>query len=99
MASYFVGVVNKRDLEKYGLYAAAGYQSIAGYDVEVTTAENPQVLEGSFPGTTIIFMKFKDEDGATRWYNSGAYQAAIPLRHAAADTSFLIQFNDKESQG
>ncbi len=99
MASYFVGVVSKHDLEKYGLYAAAGYQSIAGFDVEVTMAENPQTLEGHFPGTTIIIMKFKDEDGATRWYNSEAYQAAIPLRHASADTDFLIQFNEAESQG
>jgi uncharacterized protein (DUF1330 family) len=94
MASYFVGVVDKYDVEKYGLYAAAGYQSIAGFDVEVTMAENPQVLEGNFPGTTIIIMKFKDEDGATRWYNSDAYQAAISLRHAAASTPFLVQFSD-----
>jgi len=99
MASYFVGVVKKHDLEKYGIYAAAGYQSIAGFDVEVTMAENPQVLEGNFPGTTIIIMKFKDGDGATRWYNSDAYQAAIPFRLASADTPFLIQFNDAEGQG
>jgi uncharacterized protein (DUF1330 family) len=98
MASYFVGVVDKHDLEKYGLYAAAGFQSIAGFDVEVTIAENPQTLEGKFPGTTLIIMKFKDEDGATRWYQSDSYQAAIPFRHAAADTSFLIQFNDAEGQ-
>jgi uncharacterized protein (DUF1330 family) len=44
-------------------------------------------------------MKFKDEDGATRWYHSDAYQAAIPFRHASADTPFLIQFNDAEGQG
>jgi uncharacterized protein (DUF1330 family) len=96
MASYVVGVVDKNDLEKYGLYAAAGYQSIDGFDVEVTIAENPETLEGKFPGSTMIIMKFKDEDGAARWYNSDAYQAAKPLRHAAAHTPFMIRFNDTE---
>jgi uncharacterized protein (DUF1330 family) len=96
MASYVVGVVNKRDLEKYGLYAEAGYQSIDGFDVEVTIAEHPETLEGKFPGSTMIIMKFKEEEGATRWYNSDAYQAAKLLRHAAADTPFMIQFHANE---
>jgi uncharacterized protein (DUF1330 family) len=99
MASYIVGVVDKKDLEKYVLYVAAGYQSIDGFDVEVTIAEHPETLEGKFPGSTMIIMKFKDEDGATRWYNSDAYQAAKLLRHAAADTPFMIQFNDVEGHG
>jgi uncharacterized protein (DUF1330 family) len=98
MASYIVGVVDKRNLENYGLYVAAGYQSIAGFDVEVTMAEQPETLEGKFPGTTMIIMKFKDDDGARRWYTSDLYQAAIPLRHASAGTPFTIHFKDSEGQ-
>lgn len=92
MASYIVGVVDKRDLEKYGVYAAAGYQSIAGFDVEVALAEQPEVLEGSFPGTSMIIMKFRNDDDAARWYRSDAYQAAMPIRHAAAGTPFMVHF-------
>ena len=99
MASYFVGVVNKHDLEKYGLYAAAGYQSIAGFEVEVTTAENPLTLEGNFPVATISIMKFKDEGGASRWYHSDSYQSATPFRLALADTPFLLHVNHSEGQG
>jgi uncharacterized protein (DUF1330 family) len=98
MASYMVGVVGKHDLQKYGLYAAAGYQSIEGFDVEVSVAEQPETLEGTFPGTTIIMMKFKDDDGAKRWYQSDLYQSAIPLRHASAGTAFIVLFTDTGGQ-
>ena len=92
MSSCIVGVVNKNDLKKYDIYAGAGYQSISGFEVEVMLAENPEVLEGSFEGTTLIVMKFKGDDDALKWYTSEAYQTAIPIRHAAADTAFMIHF-------
>ena len=92
MASYLVGVVNKHNLEKYGEYAAAGFRLIDGVAVEVAIGENPEVLEGDFPGSTIIIMKFEDDDGARNWYFSEGYQEVIPIRQAAADTAFNITF-------
>jgi len=92
MASYLVGVVKKHDYEKYGEYAAAGFRLIDGVEVEVAFAEAPEVLEGEFPATTIIIMKFADDDGARNWYFSEGYQEVIPLRHAGADTLFNITF-------
>jgi uncharacterized protein (DUF1330 family) len=92
MSSYVVGCVDKRDLEKYQLYVAAGFEAIAGFDVEVSMAEQPEVLEGQFPGTTLIIMKFKNRGDAKKWYQSDLYQKAIPLRHAAAGTPFTITF-------
>lgn len=92
MASYIVGVVSKHDLATYAKYAQAGYESLAGFDVEVAAVEQPEVLEGSFPGSSIIIMKFKDDAAAKRWYESEAYQAAIPLRHASASTILSIHF-------
>jgi len=93
MASYMVGVVSKHNVEKYNEYAAAGYRLIDGVDVEVGLAENPETHEGEFPGTSIIIMKFPDDDAARKWYLSEGYQEVIPLRHASADTSFVITFN------
>ena len=92
MGAYVLAVVNKKDLAKYQQYAEAGYHSIAGFDVKVTVAEAPEVLEGQFPGTTTILLKFKSSADAKRWYGSNLYQAAIPLRHAAGDTRFVIMF-------
>lgn len=92
MSSYVIGVIDKKDLEKYDLYAAAGYQSLTGFEVEISVGENPDVLEGQFPGTTLIVMKFKNKEDAKNWYKSDLYQKAIPLRHAAAGTPFTITF-------
>jgi uncharacterized protein (DUF1330 family) len=92
MASYLVGVVKKHDYDKYAEYAAAGFRLIDGVKVEVVAAEDPEVLEGEFPGTSIIIMKFEDDDGARDWYYSEGYQEVSPIRQAAAETPFNITF-------
>jgi uncharacterized protein (DUF1330 family) len=91
-AAYVLALVNKTDVETYQKYAEAGYYSIQGYDPQVTVAETPEVLEGEFPGTTIIMLRFKSMEAAREWYHSPLYQAAIPLRHAAGDTRFVVMF-------
>ncbi len=92
MASYIVGVLSKHNLERYQDYAMAGFRLIDGVAVEVALAEQPEVLEGSFPGTSIIMMKFADDDAARKWYDSEGYQEVIPIRHESADTHFVITF-------
>ena len=91
-ASYIVGVVSKHDLERYQDYAMAGYRLIDGVEVEVGLADQPEVLEGKFPATSIIIMKFADNDAARKWYDSEGYQEVIPIRQASADTHFVITF-------
>lgn len=92
MASFIIGVVSKHDLERYQDYAMAGFRLIDGVAVEVALAESPDVLEGDFPGTSMIIMKFADDDAARKWYDSEGYQEVIPIRHASADTHFVITF-------
>jgi len=92
MASWIIGVVSKHDRKIYEGYALAGYRLIDGVEVEVALAEAPEVLEGSFPGTTMIIMKFAEDAAARKWYDSEGYQEVIPIRHASADTHFLITF-------
>lgn len=92
MASYLVGVVSKHNLERYQDYAMAGYRLIDGVEVEVALAENPTVHEGTFPGTSMIIMKFADDDAAEKWYKSEGYQEVIPIRRESADTHFVITF-------
>ena len=92
MGAYVLAVIDKKDLETYQRYAEAGFVSVQGFDLEVTVAEPPEVLEGSFPGTTTILMRFKTMEEAKRWYHSDLYQAAIPMRHAAGETAFVIMF-------
>ncbi|KPF84157.1 hypothetical protein IP83_09560 [Novosphingobium sp. AAP93] len=85
-------MVSKHDLERYQDYAMAGFRLIDGVAVEVGMAEHPEVLEGEFPATSIIIMKFADNDAARKWYDSEGYQEVIPIRQASAETHFVITF-------
>jgi uncharacterized protein (DUF1330 family) len=46
-------------------------------------------LEGDAPDGTVV-LQFPTVDDAKAWYNSSAYQAAIPHRQAAADYRMFI---------
>ena len=94
MASYVMSIMQKHDLEKYGAYSNQGFVSLNGLEFEVIVGEGVEALEGTAPGSSVVLMKFPDNDAAMRWYKSEAYQQAIPLRHASADTAFVVHFTD-----
>lgn len=96
MASYVMSVMNKHDLEKYGEYMERGFASLEGMSFEVIVGEDLETLEGQSPGRSIVLMKFPDNGAAMRWYRSDAYQKAIPIRHAAAETVFAVHFTDDQ---
>ena len=68
---------------------AQGFVSLAGVPCDVVVGEGIEALEGTPPGRSVVLLKFPDNDAALRWYRSEAYQKAIPMRHAAADTADL----------
>ena len=49
-----------------------------------------EVLEGSWPGTRTVVVEFESIERARAWYESPAYQSALPLRQAAADCTVVI---------
>jgi uncharacterized protein (DUF1330 family) len=96
MASYVMSMMNKHDLVRYGEYSAQGFVSLEGLPFEVIVGENLETLEGTAPGTSVVVMKFPDNAAAMAWYRSEAYQKAIPLRQAAAETIFAVHFTDDQ---
>jgi uncharacterized protein (DUF1330 family) len=52
--------------------------------------QEPDVLEGEWHGDQTVVLEFESVDAARDWYTSAAYQAALPLRQAAADTNVVI---------
>lgn len=50
---------------------------------------NIEAVEGAAPDG-IVLLKFPDVEQARAWYNSPAYQAALPHRLRAADYRALI---------
>jgi uncharacterized protein (DUF1330 family) len=94
MASYILSVMEKHDLEKYAEYSAQGFVSLDGIEFDIIVGEGIATLEGTTPGSSVVMMKFPDNETAMRWYRSDAYQKAIPMRHAAADAAFVVHFTD-----
>jgi uncharacterized protein (DUF1330 family) len=51
---------------------------------------DPETLEGTWPGKCVVVLEFASVDAARAWYDSSDYQAVIGERHAAADCSAVI---------
>jgi len=75
-------------IEAYGK-AAGPTIAHAGARVLVVDDE-PQVVEGSWPGNRTVVLEFDSVEAARAWYESPEYQAAVPLRQAAADADVVI---------
>jgi uncharacterized protein (DUF1330 family) len=62
----------------------------------IVHGDEPQVLEGSDPGTLIV-IEFPDRSSAEDWYASPAYQAIVALRTGnSKSTVFLIDGVDRD---
>jgi len=91
MSVYVMAGLNITNEAKYADYATAARESLVAHQVEVLAVSNaPVSLEGSNPFSRYVLLKFADQAAAEAWYRSPAYQAAVPLRIANADTGFLV---------
>jgi uncharacterized protein (DUF1330 family) len=48
------------------------------------------VLEGDWSPLRVVVMEFDDTEAARRWYESEAYQEAIPIRQGASTTGIIL---------
>jgi len=49
-----------------------------------------ETLEGQWHGTQTVLLEFESVEAAKEWYYSDAYQEALRLRQAAADSNGVI---------
>jgi uncharacterized protein (DUF1330 family) len=56
----------------------------------VVVDDDLQVLEGSWHGSRTVVVEFDSVEQARAWYESPSYQAALPLRLAAADCTAVL---------
>jgi uncharacterized protein (DUF1330 family) len=72
-------------------YGKAAAQSITGSGGTILAVDRtPHVLEGNWHGNQTVVLEFESVEAARAWYESDAYQKAIPLRRAAADCNAAI---------
>jgi uncharacterized protein (DUF1330 family) len=80
-----------RDPAGMAEYAKAAAPSMAPGAATILALDRaPQVLEGDWHGDQTVILEFESVQAAGAWYQSDAYQKAIPLRQAAADTNAVI---------
>ncbi len=91
MAAYVIAEVSVTDPEGYEQYKPlAGASVVAGggtYEVRGGAVES---LEGEPVSGRIVILRFDSLDAARNWYHSDDYQAALPLRNAAARSRVFI---------
>jgi uncharacterized protein (DUF1330 family) len=88
---YVVLTETIRDSEGMQAYGEASMPSIFEHRAKVLAVdEQVEVLEGEWHGTRTVVLEFESVDAARRWYSSDTYQAALPLRLAAADCNAVI---------
>ncbi|MBH0777950.1 DUF1330 domain-containing protein [Nocardia bovistercoris] len=74
-------------MAEYGKVAA---KSMAKGVTVLAIDTKTEVLEGEWAATQTVVLEFESAEAAHGWYDSEEYQAAIPLRQAAADCTAIL---------
>lgn len=92
MPVYIVASIRITDVEEYGRYQAGFLDIFARYKGELlAVSDEPQVIEGEWPYTRAVLLRFPDEEEARRWYQSPEYQQLSKHRWRAS-TGTVIAF-------
>ena len=80
-----------RDPDGMNEYGRASGPTVAEHGAKVLAVdERVEVLEGEWHGERTVVLEFESVEAARKWYECDAYQAAIPLRQAAADSNAVL---------
>lgn len=94
MPVYIVASIRITDRTEYEKYQAGFMDIFVKYSGEllaVSDAPNVDVIEGEWPFTRAVLLRFPDEAEARRWYQSPEYRALSKHRWNAS-TGTVIAF-------
>ena len=87
MSTYFVAQIKIHDLKEYEKYLAGFDEVFSKYDAEVVLVDDdPEVLEGDWPYSRMVLIRFISREEAQRWYRSPEYQKLAQHRFTASDS-------------
>ncbi|MEZ5946108.1 MAG: DUF1330 domain-containing protein [Hyphomonas sp.] len=91
MAVYTIAQLAFTDEATYRRYQAAFPSVFAKFKAEVVVAdEAPVVLEGAWPFSKVVILRFRDEAEALRFANDPDYAAIAQDRKAGADAVVIL---------
>jgi uncharacterized protein (DUF1330 family) len=92
MPAYVIAAVTEaHDDEALAEYRRLNTEAVAAHGGRfVVRGGGLEVLEGDWSPLRVVVIEFDDVDAAKRWYESDAYQAAIPIRQGASTTGLVL---------
>lgn len=91
MTVYLVAQLKIEDRDEYSVYEA-GFLGVFGkFGGEVLAVDDAvSCIEGEWPYSRTVLLRFPDADEARRWYDSPEYQELVQHRFRAADANFAM---------
>lgn len=91
MSCYFLAQITIHDPMGYERYLDGFDEVFERFGGEVLAVDDaPLRLEGDWPGTRTVVMRFPSQAEALRWYNSEGYQTLVKVRQAAAHANIVL---------
>ena len=91
MSCYFVAQISIHDPMAYERYLDGFDEVFERFGGTVLAVDDdPLRLEGEWPGTRTVLMRFPSQAEALRWYTSEGYQALVKLRQASAHANIVL---------
>jgi len=90
-ATYLIARIRIDDRDRYHEYQERFLPLFATYAAEILAVdEATELLEGAWPYTRTVLLRFRDRDEARRFYDSPAYQELARIRRAAAVADIVL---------
>ncbi len=91
MSVYFIANLRVHQPALYDRYLDGFDAIFERYEGEVLLVDDaPTVLEGEWPYTRLVLIRFPDEAALRRWYDSPEYRRLAQIRQRAADGFIVI---------
>ena len=90
MSVYVMAHIAIEDRDEYARYEAGFLEIFSQYRGELlAVSDAPEVVEGEWPYTRAVLIRFPDAEEARRWYESPEYQALARHRWNASTGSII----------
>ncbi len=91
MSCYLIAQIDIHDRDEYRKHLDGFDEIFEGYKGMIMAVdEEPILLEGEWPFTRTVLIRFPDETEARRWFESPEYRKLVEHRHRAADSNIVL---------
>ena len=91
MSVYIIAQIQIHDRAEYDKYSDGFLDVFANYKGELlVVSEDPVVVEGEWPYTRTVLIRFPSAEEARLWYESPEYRAIAQHRYRASKGNIVI---------